>query len=252
MRQLLRKIFPAALILCGPTLVVTIQVYLMNKTYEVPVISSTVRPTLQEVTWERVYQQSDIKALLKTAISLQPRSVQKQWTKSSIEEVVYVTDKLGYSSLGIDHYTALAIIYHESGFKIDQVTPNVDTDGTVLSNDYYLTQQNSEVVSQRYYSLKSYLAKKESDPALKTLLLQKMRGEFSVGKIKDPAVNVALMFQTFRECKQILGKGSKNLHRMVLCYNSPAYAKRIRQNLIKKSSYVQAVLARRKQLIDLL
>jgi hypothetical protein len=115
-----------------------------------------------------------------------------------------------------------------------------------------LTQQNSKVLSNRYYSLKSYLAKKESDLYLKTSLLQKMRGEFSLEKIKDPAVNVALMFQTFRECKHILGRWSKNLHRMILCYNSPAYAKRIRQNLIKKSSYVRAVLERRKQLIDLL
>lgn len=252
MRQLVRKILPAALILCGPTLVVTSQVYFMNLAYEPQIVSTKPNPSLSEVKWEVFYTQKDIAGLLKSALQLQPKSIRQQWSKQNIDEVVYVTDKLGYSSIGIDYYTALAVVYHESGFKIDQVTPNLDTDGAVLSSDYYLTQQNSEVVSQRYYNLKSYLIKKESDPGLKNLLLKKMRGEFSVGKIKDPAVNFALMFQTFRECKQILGKGSKNLHRMILCYNSPAYAKRIRQNLIKKSPYVKAVLARRKQLVDLL
>lgn len=193
----------------------------------------------------------DVEKSLRKVLSSRSFRIQKRWTNDSVKSVAYILHQHGYIESGIDHPTSLAMILHESGFNIDKVTPNYSSNGRVKSYDYFLTQQNSLVVRSRYYSLKSYIGNREKDPWIRGTLLKRMSGKFEIEKIRDPVVNVALMFQTFRECKQHLRGKTKTLSRMVLCYNSPRYARRVKKSA-GKTAYVKEVMTKRRQIVKLL
>lgn len=201
--------------------------------------------------WKRVSPEDEILKLLTTAIKKQPGNVIKRWSQQAIKDVAAVTSFFSYDVGAVDHYTALAVVYHESGFKPNLVSTNPSKKGRPSSYDYYLTQQNSLAVVDRYYSLKSFLGSLETSSPVKKLLLSRMQGKYKVEKIKDPAVNIALMFETFRECKRLLGNRSENTSRMVLCYNHPVHALKRKKDLVKVP-YVKDVLKRRAELAKLI
>ncbi len=201
--------------------------------------------------WKRVSPEDEILKLLTAAVKKQPGNVAKRWSPQTIKDVVSVISFFSYDVGAVDHYTALAVVYHESGFKPHLVSTNLPKKGRRVSYDYYLTQQNSLAVVDRYYSLKSFLGSLETSSPVKKLLLSRMQGKYKVEKIKDPAVNIALMFETFRECKRLLGRRSGDTSRMVLCYNHPVHALKRKKDLVKVP-YVKEVLKRRAELTKLI
>ena len=207
--------------------------------------SSLVQPSNRATTHEKVT------GMLTNIIASKSNIVRKQWDNSKIDKVSMIIHS-GYERTGLHPLTALAIISHESGFNNNVHHKNIKCDSNnkcwVDSVDYYLTQQNSKQAANRYYSVKNKVSRGKYKQEIVEILRPRVSGGYSHEKLRDPVLNIALMYQAVEECVQLHKRRGASENRMILCYNTPAYSVTARGSRLERIPYVREVLRHRESL----